>query len=181
MITQQKIKKFFHYSNGNLIWKIANSNRIKIGNIAGGISKRGYIVIRFHRKIYYAHRLIWLYHYGYFPESYIDHVNKNKIDNNISNLREVSSRCNIRNASNNVSNKSGVKGVFWSKHAQKWTSQIRDNDKTTKYLGYYIDFHEAVLARLSAEQCLGWQICDICSPAYQYTLKHKLVSLQQHL
>ena len=61
---------------GFLYWKVSNSNRIKIGNIAGYKRKDGYIQIRIDTKLYLAHRLIWFYVKGYFPEYGVDHNNQ---------------------------------------------------------------------------------------------------------
>lgn len=122
-------------------------------------------------KNYSAHRLAWLYIHGYLPENQIDHINRQKIDNRICNLREVSSQCNTRNTGNRIDNKSGVKGICFDESRGNWIVYIEVNQKRT-YLGRINDFDESVCLRLCAEQCLGWSGCDSNSPAYQYVKKN---------
>lgn len=173
MVTQKRLKELFEHEAGNLIWKIENPNA-KRGYVAGCLDKRGYRFIRVDDKLYTAHRLVWFYHNGYFPENDIDHINRNKDDNRIENLREVSRSCNNRNTGNHCTNKSGVKGVHWFKRTNKWKVEISVMNKS-RYLGYYNDFDEAVLARLAGEQCLEWNGCDSSSPAYQYAIRYGLI------
>jgi hypothetical protein len=79
--------------------------------------------------------------------------------------------CNLRNTGNNKANKSGVKGVNWTKNMNKWLVYITINYKQNK-LGYFNEFDEAVCVRLMTEQCLNWEGCDSCSPAYKYVTKN---------
>ncbi len=102
-------------------------------------------------KSYKAHRLAWLYEYGEFPKYHIDHINHNRIDNRIANLREVSRIDNQRNQKKSATNKSGFTGVHWHKQAKKWLASITVNCKTI-YLGLYEDKNEAICARLHANR-----------------------------
>ena len=73
IITQEQLKKLLDYDpeTGFFKWKIANSYRIKIGDVAGyinGSDGSGYIIITVFNKIYGAHRLVWLYTHGKYPE-----------------------------------------------------------------------------------------------------------------
>ena len=113
------------------------------------------------------HRIIWLYVYGYLPENDIDHINRIKDDNRLCNLREVSRSCNIRNACLSTNNTSNIKGVCFDTSRNKWISTIYFNNKAHT-LGRYNNFHNAVCARLAAEQCLGWPDCDSRSSSYLY-------------
>jgi hypothetical protein len=174
-----KVRKLFDYQDGNLIWK-KKTRGVKENYIAGTKTSEGYIRIKIHYNEYKAHRLIWLWHYGYMPENDLDHINKNKEDNRIENLREVSAKCNIRNTGNFSHNTSGVKGIHWYKSRNKWQVYIIV-DLKQKNLGYYKDFDDAVLARLAAEQCLGWEGCDSNSPAYQYAIEHNLIKEINHV
>lgn len=168
MLTQTKVKKLFDYdaNTGNLIWKVSLRNT-NIGMIAGTRDKSDYTQISFDYNRYQAHRLIWLWYYGYMPENQIDHIDRNKTNNRIENLREVSNQCNARNTENRSDNKSGVKGISWSKRGGCWMACITINAKSHN-LHTSIDFSEAVCHRLAAEQCVGWEGCDDNSPAYQY-------------
>ena len=116
---------------------------------------------------YGVHRLAWFYVYGYWPENGVDHMDRIRHHNWINNLREISQQCNMRNTDNYKTNTSGVKGVSWNEKLKKWTGQLSLNNKS-KYLGCYKEFDNAVCARLAGEQCLNWEGCDSCSPAYQY-------------
>ncbi len=167
-LTQEKLKELFFYDPlvGYFTRKCDRGNRWYKGDIAGYIGDR-YLRIQIEGKNYQAHRLAWLYVYGYFPESDIDHIDRNKTNNKIANLRGVSRSCNIRNTGNTVTNTSGVKGVSYYKSRNRWVVRIR-NGKIEKHVGYYKNFDNAVCARLAAEQCLNWSNCDSSSPAYQY-------------
>ena len=161
-ITQAELKARFQYEAGNLI----RLDGIKKGQIAG-FSNGGYWMVRPGKRVYRAHVLVWLYHHGYIPENSIDHIDGDKLNNRIENLREVTNQCNIRNTGNFFHNTSGVKGVSWFKRDKKWKAHVAVNRKT-HHLGYYRDFNEAVCARLAAEQCINWSGCGSNSPAYLY-------------
>lgn len=169
MINQNQLHKILDYEpdTGLFKWKIRIANRIQKESFAGTLKGNGYLYIAINQKQYLAHRLAWLYVYGYFPEYGVDHINRIPTDNRICNLREVSQICNLRNTGNYSNNKSGVKGVGFDKQTSKWLSRITINQKTIK-IGRYSNFDDAVCARLIVEQCLGWSGCDSNSPAYTY-------------
>lgn len=104
----------------------------------------GYKVGGIFGTVYKAHRVIWAMHSGFWPNELIDHINGNKIDNRINNLREAAY---LGNAQNNIGRKgvSSFKGVSWHKRILKWRAQIRSDGKTF-HLGYYdceIDAHKS--------------------------------------
>lgn len=170
-ITQEELHKLFTYDKqtGFFEWKI-RPRKLKPGDRAGCKNSKGYIQIIINKARYKAHRLAWLYVYGYFPENEIDHINRVRHDNRIDNLREVSRSCNVRNIGNPCHNTSGVKGVVWHGQNKKWRAQISIKNRCI-YIGTFDDFGEAVFARLAAEQCLGWSGCDLSSPAFRYAQK----------
>jgi len=170
-LTQEELHEQLHYDpdSGFFYWLILKNNQLNIGDRAGSINPKGYVLITVNRISYKAHRLAWFYVYGYWPENDIDHKDRIKHHNWIENLREASKQCNARNRTVACNNKSGVKGVHKSKKVNKWVAQIKVNKKS-KYLGTYKYLDDAVCARLAAEQCLGWQICDLDSSAFQYVL-----------
>ena len=172
MLTQSRMKELLNYDpeTGVFLWKVSTNGRIKVGDVAGSDSK-GYIQIMIDYKNYKAHRLAWLYEYGYFPEHGLDHEDRDKSNNWIDNLREASQQCNLRNTGNRNDNTSGVKGVCFHKAAQKWHAQIY-LDRGCYHLGLFTDFTEAVAHRLAAEQCLNWSTCDSSSPAYRHMQKY---------
>jgi hypothetical protein len=166
MITQGYVKELFHYKDGNLFWKVRRQG-VRFGNVVGTLHSSGYLSVVVDRKDYLVHRLVFLYHFGYMPENDIDHIDRNRSNNKIENLREVSKSCNSRNSMQQNSTSSGVKGLSWHKRDQKWQVHIAVHG-TRKYLGYYSDFTEAAAHRLAAEQCLDWGSCDSSSPAHQF-------------
>ncbi len=171
-ITYERVHEVLDYNKltGIFIWLISANKNITVGDIAGH-GDDGYIRIKIDGKQYLAHRLAWLYTYGYFPEHGLDHKDRIRHHNWIENLREASKSCNAKNTGNRIDNTSGVKGVTWKKKSQKWCAQIKVNG-SCKFLGEHKDFEEAVCHRLSGEQCLNWSNCDSSSPAYQYVQKN---------
>ena len=86
----------YDVNTGVFTRKIAQRNK-PIGSIPGGPSKYGYWQISVMGTTYTAQRLAWYYVYGVWPEDDIDHINRNKMDNRISNLRCLSRADNLRN------------------------------------------------------------------------------------
>lgn len=171
MLTQERLKELLYYCPETGVFTyLTNRSQNKKNTIAGCLD-HDYLRIRIDNKIYYSHRLAWLYVYGQFPENEIDHKNRIKTDNRIENLRDVFQSCNMRNRPNRIDNISGIKGVGWSKQKQKWRVRIRKNNKE-KHLGLCNNLLDAACLRLSAEQCLGWYACDNNSPAFQYVKEH---------
>lgn len=158
-------QSLFVYDGGDLI-RLTRNHRSPLGSKAGTINPQGYMVTRVNGKVIANHRIIFTMLNGYSPENHIDHINKNKLDNRIENLREVSHKCNLRNTGNRSNNTSGVKGV---RRGAKgiWDAVITNNGKSIR-LGQCTDFLEAVCHRLAGEQALNWQGCDSNSPAYKY-------------
>lgn len=171
MLKQDRLKELLYYNSDTGIFKrVIRRGSCLAGSVAGAKRPDGYIQINIDNKFYLAHRLAWFYTQGYFPENEVDHINRIKDDNRLTNLREVTSQCNARNVACLCNNTSSVKGVSWAKANQKWCSKIKVNGKTFN-LGYQKSFDEAVCLRLMAEQCLNWSGCDSSSPAFQYVQK----------
>lgn len=143
-LTQELVRNLFTYKDGFLYWKVYRTNSVKIGDKAGTLNNIGYYRIKINNKIYLSHRLIFLYHHGYLPK-YIDHIDSNKLNNNISNLREVTCSQNGMNRKSNKNSSSKYKGVCWHKQTQKWCTHIAINGKD-KHIGYFISETEAALA-----------------------------------
>ena len=143
MLTQKELKNRLIYDDKTGLF----SN--KKGKIIGSISL-GYIRISINKKSYQAHRLAWLYVYGKLPKCQIDHINHNRADNKINNLREVTNLENGKNQSLRNDSKSGVVGVSWHTASKKWRARIMV-DGADIHLGHFFLFHEAVNARKNAE------------------------------
>ena len=147
MITQELVKQLFVYENGILYWKVSRGN-IKIGQEAGSMHYRGYIYIQIDKKAYSAHRIIFLYHYGYLPE-FIDH--KKGFSNKIENLRECTQSQNCQNRKLPKNNTSGIKGVYWHKGIQKWAAYITANNNRI-HLGCFNEINNAQIVIIEARK-----------------------------
>jgi hypothetical protein len=150
--SQEELHRFFEYKEGNLYWKIKTSQRIKIGDKAGHLKTNGYIALKLNNLQYRMHRIIWAYHYSAIPNNLqIDHIDGNKANNKIENLRLAT---HSQNKSNNkrarCDSKSNILGVCWSKASRKWESHIRKNNKKI-HLGYFANQNDAIAARKTAE------------------------------
>jgi hypothetical protein len=115
------------------------------GTIAGTVQDTGYRWIAVAGKRYAAHRLAWFYVHGTWPEGEIDHINRLRDDNRISNLRDVDRQTNNINTSIRADNKSGFKGVHWHKQSSKWRASARRNGKPV-HLGSFRSQVEASAA-----------------------------------
>ena len=164
-LTQERVRELFDldYETGVLRWRV-NKHRARMGDIAGNSVGRGYYQVTIDYKMYYLHRVIFLYAFGYLPEHQVDHISRDRLDNRPCNLREVTPQCNTRNTGVGSKNTSGVKGVSWNKCGRKWRTQIVVGKQ--QHLGFYEDFIDAVAARLAAEQCLDYPNCDSNSSAF---------------
>lgn len=143
-LTQEYVQSLFIYKDGFLYWKVSKSQRIHIGDKAGTITNSGYYSIGINNKIYRNHRLIFLYHYGYLPK-YIDHIDRNKLNNRIENLRNVVHQQNQWNRSKSKNSSSQYKGVTWDKQTNKWMVQIKINKKQI-HLGRFTNEIDAAKA-----------------------------------
>ena len=147
-LTQEYLQSAFEYRDGNLYWLESPNKKIKIGKKAGTLTKSGYINICIDRKFYRAHRLIFLHQNGFLP-NFIDHIDCNKSNNKVKNLRVATKSQNQCNKAITSSNKSGVKNVSWSKYREEWVVQISINGKK-KFIGRYKDLELADLVATEA-------------------------------
>lgn len=149
MITQEQIKELFDYRDGSLYWKISCGN-VKAGKIAGSLHHTGYVYIFINKQQHPAHRLIFIYHHGYVPKV-IDHINRIKSDNEISNLRECTLSQNNQNSILPKDNKSGIKGVCWKIKNKCWVVNI-GVDKKQIHIGCFQHIEDAEIAIIEARK-----------------------------
>lgn len=148
MITQELVKYLFEYRSGFLYWAVANSPRVKVGELAGSVNSDGYSHIQINGSKYKTHRLIFLLHHGYLPET-VDHIDGDTTNNRVENLRVASTPQNQHNARRRLDNSSGVKGVSWHSPLNKWRVQIQTN-RVKKHIGYFDDLELAELVAIEA-------------------------------
>lgn len=137
MITQAELQAVLDYDplTGLFHWKQRVAQSIQIGDVAGSLADSGYMAIRIQDKLYYAHRLAWMFVHGEWVEL-LDHDDMDKSNNRISNLRPTSSAGNNQNCGVRRSNKSGYKGVSWHDRRGVWHANIMSNRKQT-FLGSF--------------------------------------------
>ncbi|MGE5522369.1 MAG: HNH endonuclease [Rhodospirillaceae bacterium] len=155
-MTAALARKLWHYdpATGVFRWRITASTKAKQGQIAGTRDEYGYTILRYAGKGYKAHRMAWLYVYGAWPGPLIDHINQDKSDNRITNLREADATDNLMNVSCPCSNTtSGVRGVSWFSQYRKWKASIMHRGRKY-FLGHFDTIPEAQAAYLSAKQKL---------------------------
>lgn len=150
MITQQLIANTFEYRNGLLYWKgVTHPNKDYLRDKpAGSMHKTGYRHISWMGKIHKAHRLIFMLHHGYLPQE-VDHINGDRADNRIENLRAANRSENQCNRPALANNTSGYAGVSWHKASKAWTVRVMKNGKQN-LIGYFKDLELAGLVSAEA-------------------------------
>lgn len=169
MITQSDLKELLQYDSkiGVFTWKKRSSNHFNKESISKAWNARysdkkaghkhslhGYLIISLKGNLYRAHRLAWLYVFGDMPE-YIDHIDGNKLNNRISNLRPVTLSENQQNRRIGKNTNNGIFGVRFDSRFDRYYARITVNSREI-YLGCFLDFFSACCARKSAEKTLNF-------------------------
>jgi hypothetical protein len=128
---------------------------LKIGWTKGSLSYRGYRKMNLLKKSYELHRIAWLIYYGDWPKKNIDHINGDKSDNRICNLRDATVVENARNSGMSRANTSGHIGVRYYERYGKWRAEIKVNYRNI-HLGLFDTMDQAIEARKSAESSYGF-------------------------
>jgi len=144
-INKDAIEQAFEYKDGELLWKYSKGNAKK-GSLAGGLDNQGYARVAFNKSRYKVHRIVWVLHFGDIPEGLeIDHINRNRSDNRIENLRLVT------HSQNNFNTR--AKGYTWDKKSKKWKASIQ-LDRKRKELGRFTNKKDARQAYLDAKKII---------------------------
>jgi len=152
---------------GNLYWKYTVSNKAIGGHVAGTLKQTGYIEIQYHKKRYYAHRIIYEMHVGLIPEGYvIDHINKNRSDNRLKNLRCIPHYINLHNQQISKRNTSNYIGIHRDHKREMWVAK-----KTVKgeliFKKYFKDIEVAALALENVtKNLMDPQVKQLCISRY---------------
>lgn len=152
-ITAERVREVFDYdpNTGALTYRKARGGVRGKGEQAGWICKRprhmggGYRVTGFNGREYGVHQLVWIWWHGRQAKGCIDHINMDRADNRIANLRECSYSENMANRRKQANNTSGYKGVSYHKAAGKWRATLRK-----KHIGLFNTPEEAWAAYLAA-------------------------------
>lgn len=130
------------------------------GRMAGNLKPNGRHMTRLGPYCVFSHRIAWCLHYGSWPDHDIDHLNGERADNRISNLRDVTPTENMRNKRLYKTNSSGVAGLRWSKARERWIAVIY---KKPRPLERYFRERQAGIDWLEAER-----------PKHGFTARHGL-------
>ena len=152
----EEIFKYIHYQKdiNKFIW-IKNTGYVsKIGKIAGFKRNDGYRIIKFKGRRYYEHRLIYLWYNPCWNilnlKEEIDHIDRNRSNNKIENLRIVNSSIQSRNITMHSNNTSGYTNICWDKNNNKWLVRV-----CQKYIGRYKNINDAISSMKKAQKEFG--------------------------
>jgi hypothetical protein len=149
MLTQKELKLIFHYDENTGIFFRFKHRKLN------SVCKNGYLQTSINGKKYYLHRLAWLYVYGNFPDKEIDHINNNKTDNRICNLRQVTRSQNLSNTKLNKNNKAKHKNVSLHSKTNLWRVVMTKNKKCIVNK-YFKELNDAIcFANKMREQHFG--------------------------
>jgi hypothetical protein len=137
---------------GVFVWRMSRGT-VRAGGRAGWFHSTGYWYVRVDGVDYKLHRLAWVWVHGSAPQALIDHIDRNKSNNAIDNLREATHAQNQQNKKTYANNLSGHKGVSWYPLRSKWRVRIQ-HDKRSILVGFFSTLTEAVQARRSTEAVL---------------------------
>jgi len=151
-IDYETLKNMLDYDpvTGLFHWRVYRNWQAKPGDRAGTIDSKGHRQIRIFNVAHLAHRLAWLYVHGVMPTDVLDHINGNKDDNRIANLRDVVTAVNCQNELRaRANNTCGVLGVTEKRYS--FVAQIYANGKKI-YLGSFRTAQAAHEAYISAKR-----------------------------
>lgn len=160
-VTAARVRDLFDYdpTDGQLRWRVKKRWNGKVGAVAGAVNRDGYREIGVDGRTYKAHRLVWLHQHGAWPAGQIDHANRDRSDNRLSNLRDA-------NASQNCANKSttaadGMRGIYIKrKRRVRYGAHIKVAGKN-RHLGYFDTLEQAQAAYSLAAQAAWGEFAGV--------------------
>lgn len=144
MLTCQHVRHVMSYNpeTGLFVWVNPIGRRVKPGDLVGSTHRMGYMETSLLGQRILLHRLAWFYVHGKWPDGVIDHINGDKQDNRIANLRDVDQVINgLNRTSLNKNNKTGVRGVVFHKASGKFMARLQE-----RYLGLFATLDDANVA-----------------------------------
>lgn len=152
--TAERVRELFSYcpATGEFI-RLISTKGSRAGQKAGTLKSNGYLHFSVDGKKHGAHRIAWLHVYGYMPVGDVDHIDGDRQNNAINNLRDVDRSTNLENQRTaKSSNKStGLLGAYFHKQIGRYTSRITTHGKD-KHLGCFATAEEAHAAYIHAKR-----------------------------
>ena len=149
--TQARLHELISYNpeTGELRW-LQSRGRAPVGSVAGHVGSGGYCRIKIDGSVHLAHRIIWLYQTGEWPDGELDHVDRDGSNNRWANIRRATRAQNGANREVQSNNKLGLKGVFKTKQRRpkSYVAKIQVAGGQ-KCIGYYETAEEASAAYLT--------------------------------
>lgn len=152
---RQRPAHFFDCAARHLARVMGRWNVSWAGKEAGTIGPYGYRMVTIFNRHFAAHRIAWCITHGQWPSEQIDHVNGQRDDNRLSNLRAATHAQNQRNMRISRSNTSGVTGVYWCRRTNRWKAEISLRSRKV-YVGVFRDLAAAEAAIRAKRSELGF-------------------------